>query len=125
MTAAAAKARAVATSCMVELPKTRGDPHDTRALTPYRPIVRSMTSDSSRPPATPSVTAEGETFTSAPKRLRYAEVEAPAPGKSVPIAPRVRWGRIPLPMDLNHINIWLVETEEGCVAVDTGMAVAI
>ena len=26
-------------------------------------------------------------------------------------------------MDLNHINVWLVETDGGCVIVDTGMAV--
>lgn len=84
-----------------------------------------MTSDSARKPASPSVTAEGETFPSAPRRLRYVDVEAPAPGKSVPVAPRVRWGRIPLPMDLNHINVWLVDTDEGCVVVDTGMAVSI
>jgi glyoxylase-like metal-dependent hydrolase (beta-lactamase superfamily II) len=41
----------------------------------------------------------------------------------VEIAPGVRWARIPLPMDLNHINVWLVATDGGCVIVDTGMAV--
>lgn len=81
-----------------------------------------MTSDTS--PAAPAVTAEGETFASAPKRLKYVSVTPPAPGSSVEIAPGVRWARIPLPMDLNHINVWLVATEGGCVIVDTGMAVA-
>jgi len=80
-----------------------------------------MTSDTSQP--APAVTAEGETFPSAPRRLKYVSVAAPAPGSSVAIAPGVRWARIPLPMDLNHINVWLVETEGGCVIVDTGMAV--
>lgn len=80
-----------------------------------------MTSDTPQP--APAVTAEGETFPSAPKRLKYVSVAAPAPGSSVAIAPGVRWARIPLPMDLNHINVWLVETEGGCVIVDTGMAV--
>ena len=70
-----------------------------------------------------AVTAEGETFASAPKRLKYVSVPAPAPGSSVEIAPGVRWARIPLPMDLNHINVWLVATDDGCVIVDTGMAV--
>jgi len=80
-----------------------------------------MTSHS--PPAAPAVTAEGETFASAPKRLHYVSVAKPEPGASVEIAPGVRWARIPLPMDLNHINVWLVATADGCVIVDTGMAV--
>ncbi|MGH8236700.1 MAG: MBL fold metallo-hydrolase [Steroidobacteraceae bacterium] len=80
-----------------------------------------MKSDTS--PPTAAVTAEGEKFASAPKRLKYVSVPAPAPGSSVEIAPGVRWARIPLPMDLNHINVWLVATEGGCVIVDTGMAV--
>jgi glyoxylase-like metal-dependent hydrolase (beta-lactamase superfamily II) len=80
-----------------------------------------MTSHTSQP--APAVTAEGEAFASAPKRLKYVTVPAPAPGTSVAIAPGVRWARIPLPMDLNHINVWLVETDGGCVIVDTGMAV--
>ena len=75
------------------------------------------------PPAAPAVTAEGEAFASAQKRLNYVSVEKPEPGASVEIAPGVRWARIPLPMDLNHINVWLVATADGCVIVDTGMAV--
>ena len=86
-----------------------------------------MTSDRSPAPnhasAASAVTTEGETFSSPPKRLRYVDVEAPQPGHSVAIAPGVRWARIPLPMDLNHINVWLVDTDDGCVVVDTGMAV--
>lgn len=41
------------------------------------------------------------------------------------LAPGVRWARIPLPLDLNHINVWLLDTEQGCVVVDTGMAASI
>ena len=73
-------------------------------------------------PRAPSVTAEGEAFPSAPKRLHYVDCAAPAPGTSTQVAPGVRWARIPLPMDLNHINVWLLETERGTVVVDTGMA---
>jgi glyoxylase-like metal-dependent hydrolase (beta-lactamase superfamily II) len=80
-----------------------------------------MKSDTSQ--VAPAVTAEGETFASPPKRLKYVSVAPPAPGSSVEIAPGVRWARIPLPMDLNHINVWLVATDGGCVIVDTGMAV--
>jgi glyoxylase-like metal-dependent hydrolase (beta-lactamase superfamily II) len=71
------------------------------------------------------VTAEGEAFPSAPARLRYVAVAPPAPGTSVAIAPGVLWARIPLPIELTHINVWLLETERGCVIVDTGMAATI
>lgn len=69
---------------------------------------------------TPAVTAEGETFAS--ERLRYLEVATPASGESIEVAAGVRWARIPLPMDLNHINVWIIEDRDGCVVVDTGMA---
>lgn len=72
-----------------------------------------------------SVTAEGEAFPSAPRRLQFVDVPAPEPGHSVDIAPGVRWARIPMPLDLNHINVWLVEIEDGCIVVDTGMAASI
>lgn len=80
--------------------------------------------DSTHRQRTPAVTAEGEAFPSDPKRLRYVSVAAPASGKSIEIAPGVRWARIPLPIDLNHINVWLIDAGDGCIIVDTGMAVS-
>jgi len=68
------------------------------------------------------VTAEGEAYPSRPRRLRFVDTPAPRPGKTVPLAPGVRWGRVPLPIDLNHINVWLLDAGDGCVLVDTGMA---
>lgn len=89
-------------------------------------MIRKMTaSDPANTSVAPTVTAEGEAFPSAPRRLHYVDTPAPASGQSVSIGPGVRWGRIPLPLDLNHINIWLVETDDGCVVVDTGMAASI
>ena len=66
------------------------------------------------------VTAEGEAYPS--RRLQFVDVTPPEPGTCVDIAPGVLWGRIPLPIDLNHINVWLLDTGDGYVAVDTGMA---
>ncbi len=83
------------------------------------------TADPANSPPAPAVTAEGEAFPSPPQRLTYVDVPTPEPGQSVSIAPGVRWARIPLPMDLNHINVWLLETADGCVVVDTGMAASI
>lgn len=74
---------------------------------------------------TASVTAEGETYPSGPKRLTYVDVPAPQPGSSVMVAPGVLWCRIPLPIDLNHINVWLLDTAQGRVLVDTGLAAAV
>jgi glyoxylase-like metal-dependent hydrolase (beta-lactamase superfamily II) len=71
------------------------------------------------------VTAEGEAFPSAPRRLHYVDAAIPAAGQHVELAPGVRWARIPLPLDLNHINVWLLDTDDGCVVVDTGMAASI
>lgn len=76
-------------------------------------------------PSADGVTAEGETYPSSPQRLSYVDIAAPEPGKSVSIAPGVLWCRIPLPLDLNHINVWLLDAGDGCVLVDTGMAAAI
>jgi glyoxylase-like metal-dependent hydrolase (beta-lactamase superfamily II) len=69
-----------------------------------------------------AVTAEGLTYKSDPQRLQYVQIAAPAPGQAVPIAPGVWWGRIPLPLELDHINVWLLETPDGYVVIDTGMA---
>jgi glyoxylase-like metal-dependent hydrolase (beta-lactamase superfamily II) len=67
-----------------------------------------------------NVTAEGKAYFSA--RLQFIDLEPPRTGQAVQVAPGVRWCRIPLPIDLNHINVWLIEHEGGCVVVDTGMA---
>jgi glyoxylase-like metal-dependent hydrolase (beta-lactamase superfamily II) len=84
--------------------------------------MTSASHDSLQQQRAPAVTAEGESFASDPLRLRYTGVATPASGKSVEIAPGVRWARIPLPMDLNHINVWLIDAHDGCIVVDTGMA---
>ena len=86
-----------------------------------------MTSAADEPPAssTPAVTAEGEAFPSPPRRLHYVDVPTPAAGQNVMLVPGVHWARIPLPLDLNHINVWLLDTDRGCVVVDTGMAASI
>lgn len=86
---------------------------------PSPPVVTNETTPAD------GVTAEGEAYPSRPQRLQFVDVEPPLPGKSVPVAPGVLWCRIPLPIDLNHINVWLLDTADGCVLVDTGMAAEI
>ncbi len=43
------------------------------------------------------------------------------PGQSLEVAPGVIWIRMPLPMRLDHINIWALEDGDGWTVVDTGM----
>jgi glyoxylase-like metal-dependent hydrolase (beta-lactamase superfamily II) len=45
----------------------------------------------------------------------------PAPGVTVDVAPGVKWLRMPLPFQLNHINLWLVDDGDGWAIVDTGV----
>jgi glyoxylase-like metal-dependent hydrolase (beta-lactamase superfamily II) len=68
------------------------------------------------------ITREGELFPSPRHDLEFLALEPPPPGGMQPIAPGVLWLRIPLPMELNHINVWLLEHGDGWMLVDTGMA---
>jgi glyoxylase-like metal-dependent hydrolase (beta-lactamase superfamily II) len=51
----------------------------------------------------------------------YPFQELPAPGATLEVAPGVRWLRMPLPFQLDHINLWLLEDEGGWTIVDTGI----
>ncbi|NKB44670.1 MAG: MBL fold metallo-hydrolase [Alphaproteobacteria bacterium] len=44
----------------------------------------------------------------------------PEPGELISVAPGVFWLRMPLPISLNHINLWLLEDDDGWTIVDTG-----
>lgn len=45
----------------------------------------------------------------------------PAATETLEVAPGIHWLRMPLPFQLNHINLWLLEDGDGYVIVDTGM----
>ena len=47
--------------------------------------------------------------------------EPPAPAATIQVAPGIQWLRMPLPFQLNHINLWLLEDGPGWVIVDTGV----
>lgn len=69
-----------------------------------------------------TLTREGERYPPPPHELRFLALDPPAAGAAQPIADGVHWLRIPLPMELNHINVWLLELGDGWCLVDTGMA---
>ena len=53
--------------------------------------------------------------------LEYPFPEVPAPGTTVVVAPGVHWLSMPLPFQLDHINLWLLEEDDGVTVVDTGI----
>jgi glyoxylase-like metal-dependent hydrolase (beta-lactamase superfamily II) len=56
-----------------------------------------------------------------PAALDYPFAEPPAPGTVLEVAPGVRWLRMGLPFELDHINLWLLEDAGGWTLVDTGI----
>ncbi len=57
-----------------------------------------------------------------PASLSYPPVASPAPGEIARVTDTVHWIRFPLPMELDHINLWLLDHDGGFVLVDTGLA---
>jgi glyoxylase-like metal-dependent hydrolase (beta-lactamase superfamily II) len=53
--------------------------------------------------------------------LKYPFPARPETGKTIELAPGIHWIRMPIPFQLNHINVWLVEDGEGWALVDTGI----
>src|SRR2546426_2388661 len=47
--------------------------------------------------------------------------EPPVPGTAITVAPGIKWLRMPLPFKLDHINLWLLEDDDGWTVVDTGI----
>ncbi len=54
-------------------------------------------------------------------KLSYPLPERPADGDTLQLAPGIRWLRMPLPFVLNHINLWLLDDDDGLTVVDTGI----
>lgn len=54
--------------------------------------------------------------------LEFPWIEAPAPGQALRVAPGLLWARLPLPFRLNHVNVWLLEEDDGWTVIDTGCA---
>ncbi len=54
-------------------------------------------------------------------RLDFPIDEVPKNGTLFSIQKDIHWVRMPLPMDLNHINLWIIGSKEECTLVDSGM----
>ena len=55
------------------------------------------------------------------RNLDYPFETRPELGQSIEVAPGVHWVRMRLPMQLNHINLWLLEDGDGWTVVDSGI----
>ncbi|SDI87587.1 MBL fold metallo-hydrolase [Aliiruegeria lutimaris] len=56
--------------------------------------------------------------------LRYPHDTAPGTGEAIEIAEGVLWMRLPLPMALDHVNIFALDDGDGWTVVDTGWSSA-
>ena len=52
--------------------------------------------------------------------IQYIQTETPSKGTYIAIAEGVYWLRMPLPISLGHINLWLIEGKDSFSIVDTG-----
>lgn len=52
--------------------------------------------------------------------LHYPFAHPPATGELIEAAPGVFWLRMPLPFQLDHINLWLLRDGDGWTLIDTG-----
>ena len=57
-----------------------------------------------------------------PEAIHYPDLPIPEPGQVLAVQEGVWWLRMPLPISLDHINLWLLEEPGGYALVDTGMA---
>ena len=55
--------------------------------------------------------------------IRYEFEQRPEHGAVMDVLPGLKWLRMPLPMVLEHINLWILEDGDGWTLVDTGMSV--
>ena len=52
----------------------------------------------------------------------YPFAAPPAAAETFELSPGIHWLRMPLPFALNHVNLWLLEDDQGWTIVDTGFA---
>jgi glyoxylase-like metal-dependent hydrolase (beta-lactamase superfamily II) len=56
--------------------------------------------------------------------VRYPFESRPETGQILDISADIKWLRLPLPFQLNHINVWLLRDGDGWALVDTGLYTA-
>ena len=54
-------------------------------------------------------------------KLRYPFADAPEEGAAIEVAPGILWMRLPLPMALDHVNVYALDDGDGWTLVDCGL----
>jgi glyoxylase-like metal-dependent hydrolase (beta-lactamase superfamily II) len=54
--------------------------------------------------------------------IRYPWDTPPASGEAIEVAPDILWMRLPLPMKLDHVNVYALSDGDGWTIIDTGFA---
>ncbi len=54
--------------------------------------------------------------------LRHPHETPPEPGQAIEVAKGVLWMRLPLPMVLDHVNVYALDDGDGWTLIDTGFA---
>lgn len=54
--------------------------------------------------------------------IRHPFEAPPAPGEAIEVAPGVLWMRLPLPMALDHVNVYALDEGDGWTLIDSGMS---
>lgn len=62
------------------------------------------------------------TVLSPPPGIRFPFETPPEPGTALTVAPGVLWFRLPLPMALDHVNVFALDDGDGWTVIDTGFA---
>ncbi|SES68535.1 MBL fold metallo-hydrolase [Oceanicella actignis] len=57
--------------------------------------------------------------------VRHPFETPPAPGEVIEVAPGVLWARMPLPMRLDHVNVYALDDGDGWTVVDAGFRGAV
>lgn len=57
-----------------------------------------------------------------PASLHYPFDHRPEAGQALAVGPGIAWIRMPLPFALDHVNLWLLEDDDGYTCVDSGIA---
>ena len=62
-------------------------------------------------------------MTSVPEvSMRHPWEEPPAPGEAIEVAEGVLWMRLPLPMKLDHVNVYALDDGDSWTVIDTGFS---
>lgn len=56
-----------------------------------------------------------------PRSIRYPFETAPNSGETIEVAEGILWLRLPLPMALDHVNVFALDENDGWTLIDTGI----